>query len=120
MYLFKSKVCQNLWKWMIETDTVSISWQFMMVWLVGTARLDPGLNGKVGRLAVLYPYRRKGVGRRLMSFLHQSAWDMGLSEVWCHAQLSAQGFYTQLGYTKEGAVFQEAGIDHITMRCVRN
>lgn len=55
-----------------------------------------------------------------MSFLHQSAWDMGLSEVWCHAQLSAQGFYTQLGYTKEGAVFQEAGIDHITMRCVRN
>ncbi|PKY11315.1 GNAT family N-acetyltransferase [Acidithiobacillus marinus] len=86
---------------------------------VGTARLDLGLHGKVGRLAVLYPYRGKNVGKSLMRFLHQSAWDRGLTEVWCHAQLSAQGFYSQMGYTKAGSVFQEAGIDHITMRCIK-
>ncbi|WP_215843278.1 GNAT family N-acetyltransferase [Acidithiobacillus montserratensis] len=87
---------------------------------VGTARLDLGLNGKVGRLAVLQPYRGRGVGKSLMAFLHQSAWDLGLTGVWCHAQLSAKGFYAQMGYTGEGAVFQEAGIDHIAMRCIKH
>ena len=83
---------------------------------IGTARLDLELKGKMGRLAVLQPYRRRGVGRQLIERIHQSARESGLSEIWCHAQLSAQNFYSVLGYEAEGTIFEEAGIEHITMR----
>ncbi|MBU2722650.1 GNAT family N-acetyltransferase, partial [Acidithiobacillus ferridurans] len=59
---------------------------------------------------------RRGAGRQLVERLHQSARDAGLSEIWCHAQLSAQNFYSVLGYKAEGSIFEEAGIDHVTMR----
>lgn len=83
---------------------------------IGTVRLDLGLKGKMGRLAVIQPYRRRGVGRRLIEHVHQCARDSGLSEIWCHAQLPAQNFYSVLGYEAEGNFFEEAGIEHITMR----
>ena len=83
---------------------------------IGTVRLDLELEGKMGRLAVIQPYRRRGAGRQLVERLHQSARDAGLSEIWCHAQLSAQNFYSVLGYQAEGSIFEEAGIDHVTMR----
>ena len=83
---------------------------------IGTARLDLELKGKMGRLAVIKPYRRRGVGRQLIERIHQSARDSGLSGIWCHAQLSAQNFYSVLGYEAEGNIFEEAGIEHVTMR----
>lgn len=84
---------------------------------VGTVRLDMHLEGKVGRLAVVNTYRRRGVGHQLIKMLHQSAQELGLSAVWCHAQLSAEGFYSTLGYQAHGPIFEEAGIAHIAMHC---
>ncbi|MBN6740404.1 GNAT family N-acetyltransferase [Acidithiobacillus sp. MC6.1] len=84
---------------------------------VATARLDPGLRGKVGRLAVLASHRHSGVGTRVMDMVHRTARNQGLSEVWCHAQCSAEVFYQKLGYRAVGEPFEEAGIAHITMRC---
>lgn len=83
---------------------------------VGTARLDIGLLGKVGRVAVLPEFRRKGIGTQLMHAVHDLARARGLSAVWCHAQLSALDFYHTLGYQQEGLTFLEAGIPHVTMR----
>ncbi|MCK9188465.1 GNAT family N-acetyltransferase [Acidithiobacillus sp.] len=85
---------------------------------VATARLDTALKGKVGRLAVLSSYRRCGVGTQIMGQVHRTARDEGLSEVWCHAQRSAQEFYLKLGYEPFGPAFDEAGIEHIRMRWV--
>lgn len=82
---------------------------------VGTGRLDPAKQGKIGRVAVLARARRTGVGRAVMERLHEVARSRGLGGVWCHAQVAAAPFYTRLGYRKVGGVFEEAGIDHVRM-----
>lgn len=82
---------------------------------LGTARIDLEQGGKVGRLAVLAPHRRAGVGIALMQALHAIAGEQALERVWCNAQTSAVRFYEQLGYEIESAPFFEAGIEHVRM-----
>ncbi|MGD8324895.1 MAG: GNAT family N-acetyltransferase [Gammaproteobacteria bacterium] len=84
---------------------------------VGTGRIDIAEGGRIGRVAVLASHRGRGVGGALIQALHSHAQQCGCDEVWCHAQVSARDFYERAGYVAEGAVFEEAGIDHITMRC---
>lgn len=81
---------------------------------IGTARLAP--DGKIGRMAVLAPWRRRGVGSQMLALLLDHARAAGLREVWCHAQLSAASFYSAHGFEPEGEVFEEAGIPHRRMR----
>ena len=83
--------------------------------VVGTARIDIEQSGKVGRLAVLAEFRRRGIGRELMARCHELAERHGLSEVWCHAQEAALPFYSGLGYRITGEPFDEAGISHRKM-----
>jgi predicted GNAT family N-acyltransferase len=73
-------------------------------------------RGKVGRMAVAASRRGEGLGAMVLAELERAARARGLREVVLHAQLSAKGFYERLGYLAEGAVFEEAGIAHVTMR----
>jgi predicted GNAT family N-acyltransferase len=82
---------------------------------IGTARIDIEKSGKIGRLAVLASYRRRGVGRELMERCHVIAHAHGLDEVWCNAQFVAVPFYEGLGYSVTGGEFEEAGITHLKM-----
>lgn len=82
---------------------------------VATGRLDLGSGGKIGRVAVLPEFRRRGVGTQVMKVLEQAGIQAGLTQVWFHAQLTAVSFYESLGYTAEGEVFSEAGIQHVKM-----
>ncbi|MGZ4957723.1 MAG: GNAT family N-acetyltransferase [Methylomonas sp.] len=81
---------------------------------IATARLSP--EGKIGRMAVLREWRRRGVGRSLLHVLLEKARNLGLTTVTAHAQLAALGFYEKFGFTKEGEAFMEAGIPHQAMR----
>jgi predicted GNAT family N-acyltransferase len=83
---------------------------------VGTARIDLERGGKIGRLAVLAAWRRRGIGRALMEACHSLAAQRGVDTVWCHAQVAAESFYRGLGYRAVGPVFDEAGIAHREMR----
>jgi predicted GNAT family N-acyltransferase len=83
---------------------------------VGTGRIDIADGGRIGRMAVLPEFRGQGVGAAIIEALHEYALRRDCSDVWCHAQIAARRFYERCGYTAEGAVFEEAGIDHITMR----
>ncbi len=83
---------------------------------VGTARLLP--NGRIGRVAVLKPWRKSGVGAEMMRFLISEAKKRGDAELMLHAQTWTIGFYETLGFVAEGPEFDEADIPHRTMRLV--
>jgi predicted GNAT family N-acyltransferase len=80
---------------------------------IGTARLLP--SGQIGRMAVLRPWRRRGVGsallRRLLDEAAQGSWP----KLFLNAQLTALPFYTRHGFSSEGEIFEEAGIPHRRM-----
>jgi predicted GNAT family N-acyltransferase len=67
-------------------------------------------------MAVRREARGAGIGSKLLRALMQQAQQRGDSAVVLHAQLSAVGFYQRHGYTPEGDVFMDAGIEHIAMR----
>jgi predicted GNAT family N-acyltransferase/CTP:molybdopterin cytidylyltransferase MocA len=87
-------------------------------WLVGTARVSRvgDAVAKVQRVAVLLPWRKHGVGAKLMSAIEARARsELSCTSATLGAQLSAVPFYERLGYVAEGEVFLDAGIPHRTM-----
>jgi len=81
---------------------------------IGTGRLLP--DGRIGRIAVLPEWRRKGVGRALLDLLLVIANKMGNDEVRLHAQTRVVAFYRKRGFVRQGKEFMEAGIPHVTMK----
>jgi YbgC/YbaW family acyl-CoA thioester hydrolase len=84
---------------------------------VATGRLlqhAPGV-AKIGRMAVSRVLRGSHLGGDILQTLMQAAARRGDHEVCLHAQRSAEGFYTRLGFLPRGEPFEEAGIAHIEM-----
>ena len=81
---------------------------------IGTGRLLP--EGKIGRMAVVKEWRRRGVGAELLEALVAEAQRRGHAEVRLSAQLQAAEFYRSHGFVAEGKVYEEAGILHQSMR----
>lgn len=81
---------------------------------IGTGRLTP--EHKIGRMAVLRPWRGKGVGSALLVALMDKARSLGWTEVKLNAQVSALDFYARHGFEPYGERFMEAGIEHQAMR----
>ena len=90
---------------------------------IGTARLLPSRlltpfnerHSSIGRMAVLPPWRGRGVGRQLLQTLMAEACQRGDDVVNLHAQLHAVPFYQQAGFSIVGEPFMEAGIAHVAM-----
>lgn len=81
---------------------------------IATGRIKP--CGQIGRMAVLEPYRRQGVGSAILSKLIDIARrQQNLPQVYLHAQVSAVAFYGKHGFLLTGEEFLEAGISHVTM-----
>ena len=83
---------------------------------VGTARvvMNHG-DAKIGRMAVLKSYRRKGVGAALLRRTILAAKRIHARRIYLHAQVAVIGFYSRLGFRSVGRVFDEAGIAHRKM-----
>jgi predicted GNAT family N-acyltransferase len=83
---------------------------------VGTARLlTYGDTGKIGRVCVLRDWRGRGIGAALTQAALGHFAARGLAQAKLSAQISALGFYEKLGFTAEGPVYLDAGIDHRDM-----
>ena len=80
---------------------------------IGTARLQSG--GKIERVSILKPERKKGLGTKLMKFIINSARKKDLEKVYLHSQMDSIDFYKSLGFETKGGMFQEAGIKHVLM-----
>lgn len=63
--------------------------------LVGTASLD---GDRVRTVFVAVDMHGRGIGRTLMAEIETHARENGVSRLYLHAGLSAQGFYERLGY----------------------
>jgi predicted GNAT family N-acyltransferase len=81
---------------------------------IGTARLLP--DGRIGRMAVLPHWRRRGVGGALLRESLRLATDSPGMCPFLNAQRDAVGFYLRHGFVPEGEEFLEAGIPHRRMR----
>lgn len=80
---------------------------------IGTARLTA--DGRIGRMAVLAPWRGMGIGAALLRHLIERARERGIGRLTLHAQLHAMPLYAASGFVAEGAEFDECGIAHRKM-----
>lgn len=85
---------------------------------IATGRLQPAEArvSRIGRMAVKRVLRGGGFGGIVLQALLDKASSRNDLEVVLHAQTSAQDFYAKFGFKPDGAMFEEAGIEHITMR----
>ena len=80
---------------------------------LGTGRLLP--DAHIGRMAVLNKARGLGIGAMILRALMAQAQQRGEKTVRLNAQQSAENFYLKEGYLRDGDVFEEAGIPHVSM-----
>ena len=80
---------------------------------IGTGRLS--CDGRIGRMAVVAPWRGAGVGSVLLRTLLAEAHARRYPSVTLHAQTHALDFYAKHGFVARGDEFMEAGIPHREM-----
>jgi len=86
--------------------------------VIGTARVLFLIanQAKLERMAILKPFRRRGIGRRILSFLDTELRNKQVQQVVLHAQSGVVAFYKSCGFAELGLPFWEAGIKHIKMQ----
>lgn len=80
----------------------------------GTARLVN--KALIGRMAVLKPYRGRGIGKKMLEFLMTLAHKMGVDTIQLSAQKHAVEFYKKQGFKICSDEYLDAGIPHFTMK----
>jgi len=80
---------------------------------IGCARLL--CDGSIGRVAVLYAWRGRGVGSALLARLMDVARYAGFERVVLNARSDTCDFYSRYGFTPRGEEFVEVGIRHQRM-----
>jgi predicted GNAT family N-acyltransferase len=84
--------------------------------VVATLRLLPGEEvARIGRVAVLAPWRRRGVASRMLALAVARAREEGHARVRLAAQIRAKALYEHVGFSVESEPFDEAGIAHVWM-----
>ncbi|MFA5040704.1 MAG: GNAT family N-acetyltransferase [Bdellovibrionales bacterium] len=86
---------------------------------VATARAvlkDGGKTAKIGRVAVIKPFRGKGIGKLLMITMEKSPELRDVTAFVVDSQTHALAFYRKLGYVSYGEEFMDAGMPHFHMR----
>ncbi|MBI2380109.1 MAG: GNAT family N-acetyltransferase [Gammaproteobacteria bacterium] len=86
--------------------------------VIGTGRMLP--SGHIGHIAVLLPYRGKGVGKALLAKLVEIARQENQSSIYLDCPLADILFYESQHFAPAGRVFMEAGIPHRRMALALN
>lgn len=76
--------------------------------------------GQLMQMAVDPQRQGEGIGRRLVAGVEARAFGPspvghGLGRLCCHSRVEAAAFYESLGWRREGEVFEEVGIPHVTL-----
>ena len=86
--------------------------------VIGTARVQfmAVSKAKIERMAILKPFRCRGIGRGIISFLNEELRNRQVKQVVLHAQYAVVAFYKSCGFEESGSPFCEVGIKHIKMQ----
>jgi predicted GNAT family N-acyltransferase len=90
----------------LENEKVIASCQFI---------IENG-KAKMRQVATKKSYQGKGIGRDLFLFIEKKINEMNISEIYCHARVTAVPFYLGLGFEIYSDEFEEVGIPHVKMR----
>ncbi len=84
--------------------------------VVATCRICfVGSTAQFSRLAVDKPWRRQGIATLLLELSEHESRSAKARRMVLHAQTYALPLYENTGWRTRGAVFRDAGIDHIAM-----
>ena len=85
--------------------------------VVGCLILSPRAQHMVQlrQMAVAPELQGQQIGKQLVQYAEQFAWQNGYECIMLHARMEAKGFYDKLGYKQAGDEFTEVGIPHIEM-----
>lgn len=72
-------------------------------------------TARIGRVAVLADWRRRGIASRMLACAVRRARDDGRTRARLAAQIRAKALYEQAGFSVESEPFEEAGIAHVWM-----
>ncbi len=81
----------------------------------GRLRFLPADLVKVERIAVRPAWRGRGYAKDVVQFVLDHAAAHGARRYLMHAQVHLQKFYEDFGFRRQGDIFVECGIDHLTM-----
>lgn len=86
--------------------------------VVGTVLFKPlgPTHSKLRQMAIAAHLHGQGIGAELVRFAEAEMRKKGTHTIETHARHYAMGFYEKLGYTPEGALFEEVGLPTIRMR----
>ncbi len=73
---------------------------------------------RLRQMAVTSGLQGKGMGKALLQFAENIAYDRGYKKITMHARKTATGFYEKLGYSVTGTEFLEVTIPHYVMEKV--
>ena len=85
---------------------------------IGCVRMQQ--NGSIGRMAVVKKWRRRGVGKHLLTQVIFIAKQKGLTRLKLSSQYHAIDFYIRFGFKVYGEQFIDAGIPHQCMELPLN
>ena len=71
---------------------------------------------KIGRMAVLKDWRKKGLGAALLLEAAKLCKAHGSKRIYLSAQTHAIGFYEKCGFTVTSTVYQDVHIAHVDMQ----
>lgn len=74
-----------------------------------------GYHFKLGRICILKPYRGMELGRSLMERMVERAEEEGIEKLYLYSQVNGIGSFKKFGSMEYGDVFDDAGIEHISM-----
>jgi len=85
---------------------------------IGTARVLflSDNQAKLERMAVLKPFRQRGIGTRIVSYLIEELRKRQIEQVFLHAQYAVVAFYKTCGFEESGLPFCEVEIQHVKMQ----
>lgn len=69
-------------------------------------------EGRIGRLAVLLPYRGMGIGTKLFKTLIDIGKSKNLKNISLNAELGDQRFYNMQQFASAGPVYMKQGVPH--------